>query len=59
MGSLFVLGAIIGYGLSGWVLVGVIGFGLVCLGAAHFADRHLEQATGNRLWRGVPGSGLG
>jgi hypothetical protein len=58
MGLLFVLGGMIGYGLSGWVLVTGIGFGLVCLGAAHSADRHLERATGNQLRRGILGSSV-
>ena len=49
VGTLFVLGGIIGYGLSIWALVAVVGFGLVSLAVARVADMYLERATGYRL----------
>ena len=55
VGAPFVLGEVIGSGVSIWALVAVIGFGLASLAVARVTDMYLERATGYRLWRDASG----
>lgn len=50
VGTLFVIGVMLDYHLSGWVLVATLGFSLISLGAANLANNNLQRTTGNRLW---------